>query len=156
MEKKVKVINDTRLVLVFIDGVLQREVKSYNIVGPAITFNKKIQKGNNVEIIVLYCRDIDPAMTLYDFEAGQYFNEIILTCDAGSANTFGAWKDWYGLSYDYFQVAYQKVGGTKRMLGNVKTYTTNVSNRCTKNGSQLCQQMKSARTFISLSWRSMA
>ncbi len=123
-DKKVKVINDTRLVLVFIDGVLQREVKSYNIVGPAITFNKKIQKGNNVEIIVLYGRDIDPAMTLYDFEAGQYFNEIILTCDAGSANTFGAWKDWYGLSYDYFQVAYQKVGGTKRMLGNVKSYTT--------------------------------
>ena len=123
-DKKVKVINDTRLVMVFIDGILQREVKSYNIVGPAITFNKKIQKGNNVEIIILYGRDIDPAMTLYDFEAGQYFNEMILTCDAGSANTFGAWKDWYGLSYDYFQVAYQKVGGTKRMLGNVKTYTT--------------------------------
>ena len=123
-DKKVKVINDTRLVMVFIDGVLQREEDSYNIVGPAITFNKKIKKENNVEIIVLYGRDIDPAMTLYDFEAGQYFNEIILTCDAGSTNTFGAWKDWYGLSYDYFQVAYQKVGGTKRMLGNVKTYTT--------------------------------
>ena len=30
----------------------------------------------------------------------------------------------------------------------VKNDTKNVSNKCTKNGSQICQQMKSAGTFI--------
>ena len=120
----VKIINDPRFALVFIDGVLQREVKSYIINGPTIKFTKKIYRDNNIEILLLYGRDIEPTITLYDFEKDQYYNEIILSCQAASANTFGAWKDWYGQSYDFHQVAYQKIGGTKRMIGTVKKYTT--------------------------------
>ena len=120
----VKIINDPRFALVFIDGVLQREVKSYVINGPTLKFTKKIYKENNIEILVLYGRDIEPTITLYDFQKDQYYNEIVLSCKASSANTFGAWKDWYGQSYDFYQVAYQKIGGTKRMIGVVKNYTT--------------------------------
>ncbi len=122
--KESKPITSPKFALVFIDGVLQRENTSYTITGPAIRFTRNIYRDNNVEIIVLYGRDVDSSIKLYDFEEGQYFNEIILTCDAGSTNNFAAWKTWYGLSYDDHQVAYQKIGGEKRFIGNVKKYTT--------------------------------
>jgi len=121
---KVNSINDPRFAYVFIDGILQREGISYVITGPSIRFTRNIFIDNNVEIILLYGRDIDQTITLYDFERNSYYNKLTLTCDAGSANDFTDWKSWYGNSYDGYQVAYQKVNGTKRFIGSVKGYTT--------------------------------
>jgi len=123
-DSEIKVISDPEFALVFIDGVLQRVNKSYTISGPTITFTKNIFSGNNIEILVLYGRDIDPVVTLYDYEKNQYYNEIILTCDAGSPNDFNLLKKWYGESGDFFQVAYQKINGKKVFIGNVKGYIT--------------------------------
>ena len=122
--KDVKVLNDPRFALVFIDGVLQREGISYTINGPSIRFSRNIFVDNNIEIILLYGRDIEQTITLYDFEKGVYYNKLILTCDSGSANDFDSWKTWYGNSYDGFQVAYQKSGNQKKIIGNLKGYTT--------------------------------
>ena len=121
---KVQTIDDPRFAYVFIDGILQREGTSYSIAGPAIRFTRKIYNDNNVEIILLYGRDIDQTVTLFDFQRNTYYNEMTLTCDAGSTNTFDDWQSWYNTSYDRFQVAYQKIGGVKKFIGNVKTYTT--------------------------------
>ena len=121
-DKKVKTIDDGNFVLVFIDGTLQREGDSYQINGPAITFTRDIFSENNIEIILLYGRDIEQTITLYDFERNTYYNKLILTCDAGSPNSFVDWETWYNTSYDKFQVAYQKISGTKRFIGNVKSY----------------------------------
>ena len=121
---EIKILSNPEFALVFIDGVLQRETYSYTISGPAIRFTKNIFAGSNVEIILVYGRDINPSITLYDFEKNQYYNEIVLTCDAGSANNFTGWKRWYGDSSDFFQVAYQKIGGKKIFIGNVKSYRT--------------------------------
>ena len=107
----------------FIDGVLQRETDAYTINGPAITFTRKIFRDNNVEIVLLYGRDTEQTVTLFDFQRDTYYNEITLTCDAGSANSFLGWKSWYNNSFDKFRVAYQKVGGVKKFIGNLKTYT---------------------------------
>ena len=93
------------------------------ITGPSIRFTRNIFIDNNVEIILLYGRDIDQTITLYDFERNSYYNKLTLTCDAGSVNDFTDWKSWYGNSYDGYQVAYQKVNGTKRFIGSVKGYT---------------------------------
>ena len=123
-DKKVQNIDDTRFAYVFIDGTLQREGDSYTINGPAIRFTRKVFADNNVEIILLYGRDAEQTVTLYDFERNTYYNEIELTCDAGSQNSFVGWKSWYNTTYDKFQVAYQKVGGVKKFIGNVKSYTT--------------------------------
>ena len=120
-ESEIKVISDPEFALVFIDGVLQRVNKSYTISGPTIKFNKNIFAGNNVEILVLYGRDIDPVITLYDYEKTQYYNEIILTCSSNS-NDFSEWEKWYGETSDFFQVAYQKINGKKVFIGNVKSY----------------------------------
>ena len=120
-ESEIKVISDPEFALVFIDGVLQRVNKSYTISGPTIKFNKNIFAGNNVEILVLYGRDIDPVITLYDYEKNQYYNEIILICNSNS-NDFSEWEKWYGETSDFFQVAYQKINGKKVFIGNVKSY----------------------------------
>lgn len=121
---EVKTINDTRFVYVFIDGVLQRESISYNITGPSIKFSRNIRIDNNIEIVLLYGRDIDQTITLYDFERNSYYNKLTLTCDAGSQNNFTDWKSWYGNSYDGYQVAYQKINGVNKFIGNIKGYTT--------------------------------
>ena len=65
---KVQTIDDPRFAYVFIDGILQREGTSYSIAGPAIRFTRKIYNDNNVEIILLYGRDIDQTVTLFDFQ----------------------------------------------------------------------------------------
>jgi len=123
-DRKVKTIDDSRFALVFIDGILQRETRSYTINGPAITFTRRIFARNNVEIVLLYGRDTEQTITLYDFERNTYYNKLTLTCDAGSANTFDNWKSWYNTSYDGYQVAYQKIGGVKKFIGNIKGYST--------------------------------
>ena len=50
----------------------------------------------------------------------------MITCDAGSSNDFAAWKNWFGATKDapVNQVAYQKICGERRFIGNVRDYTT--------------------------------
>ena len=122
--KKVQTVDDPRFAFVFIDGVLQRSGVAYTITGPAIRFTRKIFRDNNIEIVLLYGRDIDQTVTLFDFQRNSYYNEIKITCDAGSPNNFIDWISWFNTSYDKFQVAYQKIGNTKKFIGNVKNYTT--------------------------------
>ena len=124
--KEVLSVDDSTFVLVFIDGVLQRDKDSYVLNGPTITFSKNIFPKNNVEIIYLYGRDLTQSITLYDYERDEYYNEIVITCDAGSANSFSAWKNWFGASRGWpsEQIAYQKIGGQKRFIGNVRDYKT--------------------------------
>ena len=125
---KVQNVDDSRFAFVFIDGVLQREGDSYTINGPAIRFSRKIFRDNNIEIIIAYGRDIEQSVTLFDFQSNTYYNEIILTCNSGNVNLFTDWKTWYNNSFEKFQVAYQKVNGVKRFIGNVKSYTTDPRN----------------------------
>ena len=123
LEGKIKSVDDPRFTLVFVDGVLQRDGVSYSISGPAIRFNTRIFSENNIDIITLYGRDAETALTLYDYERNQYYNEIQLTCDAGSPNDFIDWVTWYNLSHNDHQVAYQKINGVRKFIGNVKLYT---------------------------------
>ena len=84
----VRKIDDPKYALVFIDGVLQRDTDSYTIVGPNITFTKPLQFSENsagnravqdVNIILMYGRDVAKTLTFYDFEPFAYRNTIIVT-----------------------------------------------------------------------------
>ena len=78
-DKTVQTVDDPpRFAYVFIDGVLQRETDAYTINGPAITFTRKIFRDNNVEIVLLYGRDTEQTVTLFDFQRDTYYNEITL------------------------------------------------------------------------------
>jgi hypothetical protein len=84
----VRKIDDPKYALVFIDGVLQRDTDSYTIVGPNITFTKPLGVSitpagrritQNVNIILMYGRDVAKTLTFYDFEPYTYSNTIELT-----------------------------------------------------------------------------
>ena len=84
----VRKVDDPRYALVFIDGVLQRDTDSYQIVGPNITFTKPLGVSvtpsgeritQDVNIILMYGRDIAKTLTFYDFERDTYFNTVYLT-----------------------------------------------------------------------------
>ena len=75
--KKVQTVDDPRFAFVFIDGILQRDGVSYTITGPAIRFTRKIFRENNIEIILLYGRDIDQTVTLFDFQRNTYYLSLI-------------------------------------------------------------------------------
>ena len=84
----VRKIDDPKYALVFIDGVLQRDTDSYTIVGPNITFTKPLQFSENsagnravqdVNIILMYGRDVAKTLTFYDFEPFAYRNTITVT-----------------------------------------------------------------------------
>jgi len=88
--KSVRKIDDPKYALVFIDGVLQRDTDSYTIVGPNITFTKPLQFSRNsagnratqdVNIILMYGRDVAKTLTFYDFEPFSYNNTIYLTLE---------------------------------------------------------------------------
>ena len=121
-DNKIKSIDNSNFAYVFVDGVLQKEYTSYTISGPTIKFHTKISPENKINIISLYGRETDTTVTLYDYERNQYYNELKLSCDAGAPNNFIDWISWYNLSYNDHQVAYQKVGGVKKFIGNVKVY----------------------------------
>ena len=114
-------VTDPEFALVFIDGVLQRDKDSYTINGPSIKFSKKIFQENNIEILYLYGRDLSQSITLYDYERGEYFNEIKLTFD-GTSGSFDAFKTWWGKFNETDMVVYQKVGGVKKFIGSLKSY----------------------------------
>jgi hypothetical protein len=84
----VRKVDDPKYALVFIDGVLQRDTDSYTIVGPNITFTKPLQFSENsagnravqdVNIILMYGRDVAKTLTFYDFEPFAYNNTIFVT-----------------------------------------------------------------------------
>lgn len=87
VKKNVRKIDEPNYALVFIDGVLQREGDAYSIVGPNITFTKNlsyyvdengIRTAQDVNIILLYGRDLPKTITFYDFERYTYNNIISL------------------------------------------------------------------------------
>ena len=120
-DKEVINISDPQFALVFIDGVLQRDQDSYKINGPTIKFTKNIFQESNIEILYLYGRDISQSITLYDYERGEYFNEITVKF-TGSSGDFDAFENWWGKFNETDMVAYQKVGGIKKFIGSLKHY----------------------------------
>jgi hypothetical protein len=95
VSKKVRKIDDPLYALVFIDGVLQEQNKSYKIVGPNITFASPLKKYitesgqeiyQNVSIILCYGRDIAKTLTFYDFNPDTFFNNIKLTLSGTSVS----------------------------------------------------------------------
>jgi len=96
-------IDDSKYALVFVDGVLQREIESYVINGSLITFTNRLnysiaktgeEKTVDVSILLLYGRDLEKTITLYDFEPSCYYNYTELTISG--VNSYNDFKSYYG------------------------------------------------------------
>ena len=100
ISKIVEKVEDTRYALVYIDGVLQIENESYEIIGSTLIFRKPLtyyiaESGEtvlpDVSVIVFYGRDTAQGLTMFDFEPDEYFN--IIKFNLEGPNIFQTIKD---------------------------------------------------------------
>ena len=129
-DKEVISIDDSRFVLVFLNGVLQRNKDSYIINGPSITFTKKIYDKSKVEILYTYGRDLSQNITLHDYERNEYYNEIIVKFD-GTSGAFNDFESWWGKYLEEDMIVYQKSGDIKKIIGKLKSYNIDSSDDLT-------------------------
>lgn len=129
----IRKIDDSKYALVFIDGVLQRDTDSYQIVGPNITFTQPLGVSitpagrritQNVNIILMYGRDVAKTLTFYDFEPFTYNNTIYITISGTDVadNTLS-------LIHKYSTFNYNIKQGTN-ILGKIIGYSKINDNQC--------------------------
>ena len=109
--EKVTQIDNSLYPLVFVDGVLQNNKKSYEIVGATITFTESLnyyisESGEeiypDVSIILPYGRDLEKSLTLYDFEPDTYYNTVLITLQG--TNVYSTVNTIYNTLTDYDRV----------------------------------------------------
>ncbi len=100
VSRTIEKVEDSRYALVYIDGVLQIEGESYEIIGSTITFRKPLtyyiaESGEtvlpDVSVIVFYGRDIFQGLTMFDFEPDVYYN--IIKFNLQGTDIFGTIKN---------------------------------------------------------------
>jgi hypothetical protein len=74
-KKPLEVFNDNN-VLVFIDRVLQKKTRNYNIQGSSITFTNPILPGQKIYILYFYGRSATTSVTAFNYEEDTYFNLV--------------------------------------------------------------------------------
>jgi hypothetical protein len=129
----IRKIDDPKYALVFIDGVLQRDTDSYQIVGPNITFTQPLGVSvtpagrritQNVNIILMYGRDVAKTLTFYDFEPFTYNNTIYITISGTDVA-----ENTKSLIDKYAPVDYQIKQGSN-VLGKVIGYSKINDDQC--------------------------
>jgi len=71
-------IDDDRNVLVFVEEVLQKRLRSYVIRGSNISFVEPLRLGQKINIIYAYGRNTIKYLTMFDFDHNDYLNRIEL------------------------------------------------------------------------------
>ena len=71
-------VDDDRNVLVFIEEVLQKRLRSYVIRGSNISFIEPLRSGQKINIIYLYGRNTIKYLTMFDFDHNDYLNRLEL------------------------------------------------------------------------------
>jgi hypothetical protein len=121
-------VDDPLYALVFIDGILQVPGKSYDIVGPNITFSAPLQYYEDetgkqilqkVSILLFYGRDKAKTLTFYDFEPNAYYSQgnLIVNSSNGISGFYGWFANYLGSNVIVSQ------NGTN--IGKIKTFVPN-------------------------------
>lgn len=79
-KKPLEVFNDNN-VMVFVDRVLQKKTRNYNIQGSSITFTNPILPGQKVYILYFYGRSASTSVTAFNYEEDTYFNLVKINLD---------------------------------------------------------------------------
>ena len=79
-KKPLEVFNDNNL-MVFVDRVLQKKTRNYNIQGSSITFTNPILPGQKVYILYFYGRSASTSVTAFNYEEDTYFNLVKIDLD---------------------------------------------------------------------------
>lgn len=82
VDRKSVFIDDDRNLFVFVDNVLQRRLKSYDVNGSTITFKESLKPDSKIDIVYLYGRDFQKFATAFGFEDTPFFNRYNITVSA--------------------------------------------------------------------------
>lgn len=74
LTKKSITVDEERNVMVFVDGVLQKRKKSYEIRGASITFTEPLRINQKLNLIYLYGRDYEKSLVAFNFEQVPFYN----------------------------------------------------------------------------------
>lgn len=139
-------IDDERFLLVILNGVIQKRGLSnggaYDVIGSTINFSTPIVAEDIVDIRLFYGRDIEPTVTLHNYDINGYLypKELTVTgTNAGSLfNNFVVTSDYALTTYENFYFYQQDSNGVYplgkaydwRIVGSntlkVKLFTNNI------------------------------
>jgi len=121
-------IEEPDYLLVFVDGVLQKEGISYNVSGPNIFFEFSVTQQMKVDMRYLYGRDVGQILNLYDYNVDQYYaNSVVVLETTSGLSTFElrAWMGNQGGSpIQAFQI---RPDGTYNIIGQINDPRSNGS-----------------------------
>ena len=113
-------IEENDYLLVFVDGVLQKEGISYTVSGPNIFFTFSVTEQMKVDMRYLYGRDVGQVLNLYDYNVDQYYanSKVVLNTTSGLAD-FDT-RVWMGNQIGQPIHAYQiNANGTYNVIGQI-------------------------------------
>jgi hypothetical protein len=147
-------VEESDYLLVFIDGVLQKNIESYTVSGPNIFFNFPITEQMKVDMRYLYGRDVGQILNLYDFNADVYYLNGIVTLETTSGlDTFLA-NNWMGLRRGDSIHAYQiNDNGTYNVIGQVSDPTVSGSTLSLKVFGFKCELIQGRDVYFSIARR---
>ena len=102
-------VDSPEYAVVFVDGVLQIPGKSYDIVGPTITFSSPLNYHEEedgtffpqkVDVLLLYGRDREKSLTFFDYEPDTFLAEATVKIsnalsDATAASDLNDLENWF-------------------------------------------------------------
>ena len=113
-------IEENSYLLVFVDGVLQKEGTSYTVSGPNIFFTFPVTEQMKVDMRYLYGRDVGQVLNLYDYNVDQYYanSRVVLNTTSGLADfDLRAWMgNQIGQPIHAFQI---RPDGTYNVIGQI-------------------------------------
>lgn len=113
-------IEENDYLLVFVDGVLQKEGISYTVSGPNIFFTFSVTEQMKVDMRYLYGRDVGQVLNLYDYNVDQYYanSKVVLNTTSGLSD-FDL-RAWMGNQIGQPIHAYQiNANGTYNVIGEI-------------------------------------
>ena len=129
--------------LVFIDGVLQKEGVSYTVSGPNIFFEFPVTEQMKVDMRYLYGRDVGQILNIFDYNPDTYYakSEIVLNTTGGVEQFIN--KSWMGLKAGSpIQIFQFNPNGTRNIIGTILDYKINgniITLKCFGNSAELLQ-----------------
>ena len=113
-------IEENDYLLVFVDGVLQKEGISYTVSGPNIFFTFPVTEQMKVDMRYLYGRDVGQVLNLYDYNVDQYYanSKVVLNTTSGLVDFES--RLWMGNQIGQPIHAYQiNANGTYNVIGEI-------------------------------------
>jgi hypothetical protein len=121
-------IEEPDYLLVFVDGVLQKEGISYNVSGPNIFFEFSVTQQMKVDMRYLYGRDVGQILNLYDYNVDQYYANSIVVLETTSGLSTFELRAWMGNQGGSPIQAFQmRPDGTYNIIGEINSPRSNGS-----------------------------